>query len=510
MKRGVIYYNTGNSCALRLLVSLHSLRRYYDGPVTILSEGEESHRFCHRIGTALKAEVIEWDCGVPVGKHRVYLAKTCYHLGTPYELTVALDADTLVVGRIDELFDIAEQAEFCVAQLGSWRSSGRTIATRIRRWESSLPDDMAAALAFGPAINCGVVAFRKDSRFYADWLRLALPGRETFIPDEVCCQVVLHRYPHLVLDGKWNRSCKHDDPDLPDTRIIHYHGRKHCRPGLPWHGGTWVAEYDKAVAGNVGSAAEWQPAGDRMMRRFHRWRREKSPVECRPPLTIPKKTVTAIMVTGHRKGRRAFAMNAVDCFLRQNYGACDLLVINTGASLEISKANVREVCLDQGAMTLGDLRNLGLEEARGEFVIQWDDDDWHHPDRIAAQIEFSDDGEPCLLGEQIRHSFTTRRSFVAVIGSGIHGTILHRRDCTPRYPSLARGEDAVFTESFSKHGILHGKPHLYVRFYHGMNTWHERKIMHFKGHKLGPRTRRFLRKTVLPLYRNCVEAPAIS
>lgn len=274
--RGVIYYNTGTSCAVRLLVSIASLRRYYAGPVTILSEGEESDVLCARIGEALKVEVLPWNCGVEPCKNRAYLAKTRYHEGTPYDTTIALDSDTLVVGAVEGLFDHAEEASFCVTQLGAWRSDGKIIGGRLRQWSAHLPEDVNVAIGYGPAINCGVVAFTKDAPIYTDWHSYAVMGRDFFIPDEVSCQLILHRYPHRILDGKWNRSCKHDDPSLPDTRIIHYHGRKHCRPGLPCHADKWVAAYDDVVCQNLADIQSWTPAGDRALTRHLRTHKQGS------------------------------------------------------------------------------------------------------------------------------------------------------------------------------------------------------------------------------------------
>jgi hypothetical protein len=261
-RRGVIYYNVGAACLVRLLVSLATLRRFYSGPVTILSEGRTSDRIVPRIADALGAAVRSWDCGVPPGPNRIFLAKTNYHLGTPYETTIALDSDTLVKGPLNELFEAAEESTFCVAPLGQRQSSGKIMMDRIRRWKPWLPGDLSAALKFGPAINCGVVAFQKSAPLYQDWLKLALPGRETFVPDEVSCQILLPRYPHSIVDRRWNRSAKHDDPRISDTRIIHYHGKSHCRPGLPHHGALWVAEFERTLAENIADVRAWMPAED--------------------------------------------------------------------------------------------------------------------------------------------------------------------------------------------------------------------------------------------------------
>ena len=212
------------------------------------------------------------------------------------------------------------------------------------------------------------------------------------------------------------------------------------------------------------------------------------------------KTVTAIMITGHRAERIPFARIAVDCFFKQRYEAKELLILNTGPSLQIDHPQVREVMLSQGGLTLGDLRNLALEEARSEYVIQWDDDDWYFRDRITAQMELADPEKACVLGEQIRYSFRSKRAFVAVIDGGIDGTILHRRDCGFRYPSLFKAEDTYFIRQFPERVVLGGKPHLYIRFFHGANTWDERKIMHRRGPRLGKWSRGLLLRRVLPTY----------
>ncbi|MCX6854904.1 MAG: class I SAM-dependent methyltransferase [Verrucomicrobia bacterium] len=290
---GVVYYNLGTKCAVRLLVSLASLRQHYAGPVTILSEGDESHVLCEKIGAAFKAQVKPWDSGVDPGKNMPFLAKTRLHLGTPYEITVALDSDTLVLGSVDELFEAAERESFCVAQFGKWQTDGKIIQGRIHKWTDILPDDIESAKAFGPAINVGVMAFRRNALIFQEWYSAALKGREYFIPDEVSCQILLHRYPHGILDSRWNRSCRYDDPGLPDTRIIHYHGKKHCRPGLPFHGDKWVTVYERIDKQNLADIQSWAPAGDRHLLRHIRSsqkicsQKEKS----RPPQIQVKKPV---------------------------------------------------------------------------------------------------------------------------------------------------------------------------------------------------------------------------
>lgn len=268
--RGVIYYNRGTGCTVRLLVSMMSLRKHYAGPITILSEGEESHPYCERIGKALGVRVKRWESGVSPGKNAAFLAKTLLNQGTPYDITLAIDSDTLILGAIEELFDAAEKGSFCVAHFANRLTTRGVLNRRLRRWADIAQSDLEAAIRFGPAINTGVMAFTKDASIFQEWYTLAEKGRHHFIPDEVSCQLLLHRHKHQIVDGRWNRSCKHDNPDLPDTKIIHYHGKKHCRDGLPFHGRKWVMAFQEAYRANTAEIRSWAPAGDIRLEKFLR------------------------------------------------------------------------------------------------------------------------------------------------------------------------------------------------------------------------------------------------
>ena len=267
-QRGVIYYNTGTSCLIRLLVSLFSLRQHYSGPVTIVSEGEDSHELCQKIADALDAQVLRWDSGLEPGKNGAYLAKTRLYQASPYQTTVALDSDTLVQGDIEELFRQAEEHEFCVAQFAKWRTDGRIYSKRIRQWETLVPSHIESALNFGPAINTGVLAYKKEASILQEWEKVVLDGRHLFIPDEVSCQLLLPHHKHRILENLWNCSCRYDSPSDPSVKIIHYHGRKHCRPGLKFHGAAWITEYQRVVEANLADVHSWKPAGDRMLKRY--------------------------------------------------------------------------------------------------------------------------------------------------------------------------------------------------------------------------------------------------
>jgi hypothetical protein len=244
------------------------LREHYVGPVTILIEPSDCQDICLKIANTLDAEIKAWDHRVSQGKNRHYLVKTRYHLGTPYETTIALDSDTLILGALDELFSEAERSEFCVPQFSDWKSSHKKRAGYLQSWQSLRPADLEQALKFGPAINTGVIAFVKDALFFRDWFDIALPGRHLRIPDEIACQLTLYKYPHRVLNRRWNCSARNDDPNRPDTRIIHYHTNSHCRFTSPADGTRWTSEFVAACQINVASIGEWMPAGDIALTRY--------------------------------------------------------------------------------------------------------------------------------------------------------------------------------------------------------------------------------------------------
>lgn len=97
--------------------------------------------------------------------------------------------------------------------------------------------------------------------------------------------------------------------------------------------------------------------------------------------------VTCVMPTFDR---RPFIERAIRNFLRQTYPSLELLILDDGTDpigdLVPDDPRIRYVRLD-GRRSIGAKRNLGCEEARGELIAHWDDDDWYPPDRIARQVE---------------------------------------------------------------------------------------------------------------------------
>jgi hypothetical protein len=216
--------------------------------------------------------------------------------------------------------------------------------------------------------------------------------------------------------------------------------------------------------------------------------------------------VTAVMITGMHQARYRLARVAIECFKRQTYPNKELLIINHGSeSLFTGDSRVQELRLKKGkADTVGDLRNLGLKHATGDFIINWDDDDWHHPKRIEIQMAAQKNNAAVFLKNRIHYSFKNDCALYSIIPSGGEGTILHPKTIDFCYPNLLRGSDTVFASRFTKRIALDNDPSLYVRFYHGLNLWSNEHVMRHMAapglrhkYEINPEHQRFLKRILL-------------
>lgn len=200
--------------------------------------------------------------------------------------------------------------------------------------------------------------------------------------------------------------------------------------------------------------------------------------------------VSALMLTGKCVERYALARVAVACFQRQTWPDKELVIVNHGpVSLANGDPNIREIRVHRTPeMTLGDLRNLSREQARGDYVIQWDDDDYHHPRRIETMMEHREKAEIVTIGWQIRFNIGSGCAFYHCLPGGQQMAILHRANAPFCYPKLEAREDTIFINQFNTKCVIDNDPEdglgplLYVRLFHQRNIWDERHVMeHLAG-----------------------------
>lgn len=268
LSRGVIMFNCGKKCIPRMIVCLRSLRKHYDGNLTVFLEGPHEKALIDGIRDQFKANVVYRE--VSPSKYRALLRKIEICQDSPYDLSIVLDTDTIVVGDFSELFEAAKGHDLAIPHFAGWSSGGKTIGGRVKGYAPLKPDYIEAALKYGPAINCGVFAWPRGTPIFKEWLPIADWGDNTahiYIADEVACQLLLPRYNVNVIGTRCNVSVIHD-PGTPDPRIIHYHGKKHVleEPKCKF----WIQEFVEALRDDTLGIKKMvlEDNDDRRLRRF--------------------------------------------------------------------------------------------------------------------------------------------------------------------------------------------------------------------------------------------------
>lgn len=273
-QRGVTFLLTGIRHAVRLAVCLRSLREHYQGSVTVFTTRPESHRLVERMKQDVRLQIEHQIIPeVQRPKHGSFLTKVSMTAATPYQTTVFLDADTLVTGSLEELFQGAEKEGFTATRFSNWVTSGGTMRKRILPWGKVAQHWLPTAeyqtllqqiLQGQPAINSGIFAYQRQTPLLAAWWKLVEAGWQRFLPDEIALQIVLSKYPHCLLDHRFNQSAKYG-PYRGDTRVWHFHGDKHY--GRERANRTWLPQFQKCSQENWGGIQEWFPAEDKVLKK---------------------------------------------------------------------------------------------------------------------------------------------------------------------------------------------------------------------------------------------------
>lgn len=96
--------------------------------------------------------------------------------------------------------------------------------------------------------------------------------------------------------------------------------------------------------------------------------------------------VSCIMPTANRQ---KFLPLAIDNFMAQNYANAELVIIDDGlepATHLIPDDPRIRYFYTEPLGSIGVKRNYACEQANGEIIMHWDDDDWYAPDWIYKQF----------------------------------------------------------------------------------------------------------------------------
>lgn len=198
--------------------------------------------------------------------------------------------------------------------------------------------------------------------------------------------------------------------------------------------------------------------------------------------------VSCIMPTANR---RAFVLQALTYFMRQDYPHRELIVVDDGPEpvedLMPDDPRVRYLRLDR-RHSIGAKRNLACQAAQGELIAHWDDDDWVADWRLRYQVEhlMREKADLCGLDSPLFYDPYTEQSWQYVYPSGnkkwVYGaTFCYTKALWRRHPFLDvnLGEDTCFVWSACAAKVLALEDvNFFVGLIHPGNTSQKRTSGH--------------------------------
>jgi glycosyltransferase involved in cell wall biosynthesis len=187
--------------------------------------------------------------------------------------------------------------------------------------------------------------------------------------------------------------------------------------------------------------------------------------------------VTCIMPT---RNRHDFARRSIALFQAQDYPRKRLLIFEDGDARSVGQPPPTDVIYVRSPVykSIGEKRNAMCTVSTGEIIAHWDDDDWHSPRRLSAQVEAmrAQGARLCGLdrlvfynGERAWLFQTPRKPWLA------GGTLMYERSLWQEQPfaNMSDGEDTAFVDAAYKRGVkiaILTDESLYVATLHDSNT----------------------------------------
>ncbi len=190
--------------------------------------------------------------------------------------------------------------------------------------------------------------------------------------------------------------------------------------------------------------------------------------------------VSCIMPTYNR---RAFIGQAIRYFMRQDYPNLELVVVDDGTDhvddCLPAEPRVRYVRAEK-RLTIGAKRNLACSQARGEFIVHWDDDDWYPSWRIRTQINalVANNADVCGSSQLFFYDSAANRAWrYQYFGQGAPwvagATLAFRKSfwAGNQFPDIQVGEDARFVWGSPPNAVCDMRnPALCIATIHAANT----------------------------------------
>jgi glycosyltransferase involved in cell wall biosynthesis len=196
--------------------------------------------------------------------------------------------------------------------------------------------------------------------------------------------------------------------------------------------------------------------------------------------------ISCICIT---RGKPEMLSRAIGCFTAQIYPSKELIIVyeeDDDATIAFLKSGniilqdecIRSICVSiTPKLPLGELRNIGINAAAGEYICQWDDDDWYHTKRLYEQFRVIRESgyDSSILAYWLVFDAVRNKSYISNRRLW-EGSILCKKTTLllKPYEQIHIGEDTPTIDFLVESNLLQPidrLPFLYIYVYHGSNTW---------------------------------------
>jgi glycosyltransferase involved in cell wall biosynthesis len=187
---------------------------------------------------------------------------------------------------------------------------------------------------------------------------------------------------------------------------------------------------------------------------------------------------------------------AIEGILNQTYKDFELILVNdcsTDRTLEIlkeyqKKDNRIKILTNEKNLKVSATTNRGIKEAKGEYIVKQDADDWSYPDRIEKQVKYMDTHPEVVLSsgnmEMCDENMTVRNrthfptshteimNVLLQFNPMVHSAMIYRRETfleVGGYGGLNTSEDYLLTMKMASKGKLGNIEDVLVK-YRVLNT----------------------------------------
>jgi len=272
----VNYLMSGPAHLPYLVVSLFTLRRWWDGPIR-LHAWDESIDIVDKIAEDKRLSITKVHRREPelrrkdgMGGNSQFADKIRMMQGVPDTAAIYLDADTMVTGSLSDLvIPLIEDGieEFAGTQFNNWRTNSGVVKKRIQRLEGRQSvNQKAVELLLNnpmPSVNGGVFSCYPRTELLAKWYEWTCDCRDLFIADETVLHAVMAESFQtkfgIVAEGTHNSSPRHSQLHPNQVHVWHFHGDSNVRPNKSPRGvDLWWPVYQQCLKWNIGYINNWK------------------------------------------------------------------------------------------------------------------------------------------------------------------------------------------------------------------------------------------------------------